>query len=123
MTKRPDILDGATYELVVDDDVSIFVTINSSDGKPFEVFVRDDDAALYEWIAALTILITRLLRAGQSLQDIGSELEEIHGPESRHMIPGTNIQSPSFVARVGRILRIHAQKLQEKNDGARNNQE
>ena len=113
MSGRPDIISGATYELVVDDDISMFVTINSVDGKPFEVFVRDDNAALYEWIAALTILITRLLRAGQSLKDIGSELEEIHGPESRHMIPGTNIQSPSFVARVGRILRIHAEKLKE----------
>jgi len=107
MNARAERLEGPTYKVTLDNDARMYITINESENQPCEVFVRLDDPALYEWIAALTILITRLLRAGQSLQAIGEELEQIHGPGSRHMIPGTNIQSPSIVARVGRIFRQH----------------
>ena len=54
-------------------------------------------------------MITRMLRAGEKLEDIGHELQEIHGPNTGHFIPGTNIRSPSNVARIGRRLVQHAQ--------------
>lgn len=114
MTKRPDMLTGFGYELKIDDDNSVQININEYEGKPFEVFANNTGPVYFEWVAALTILITRLLRAGQPLKDIGEELEEICGPKSSHMIPGTNIKSPSLVARIGRILRQHAEKLEEK---------
>ena len=116
-------LSGAGYELKIDADTSVQININERDGKPYEVFANNTGPVLFEWITALTILITRLLRAGQPLKDIGAELEEICGPKTSHMIPGTNIMSHSFVARIGRILRIHAEKLKEKNNGTCNNQE
>lgn len=114
MTKRPEKLEGAGYELKIDADNSVQININNFDGKPYEVFANNTGPVYFEWITCTTILITRLLRAGQPLLDIGKELEKICGPESNHMIPGTNIKSPSLVARIGRILRIHAQKLEEK---------
>ncbi len=113
MKERPTQLSGPTYKLVLDDSTRMYVTINEHEGQPFEIFVRNDDPKLYEWIAAITILISRLLRQGDTLAEIGKELEQINGPESRHMIPGTNIQSPSMIARVGRTLRLHEENKKE----------
>lgn len=104
---RNDVLTGATYKVRMEDGDHMYITVNEQGGVPFEVFIRFDRAELHEWIAALTILITRLLRAGQDLPAIAAELQEIHSPASGHMIPGSPDWCPSLVARVGMVLMDH----------------
>lgn len=112
---RPRLLDGPTYKVVLGDDSRMYITVNECEGKPFEVFVRLDEADKYEWVVALTTMITRLLREGQSLDVIGKELKEIHGPGTGHYIPGTGEWSPSIVARIGNILIKHEELKNETN--------
>jgi len=113
MIKRNEVLNGPTYSIKINDNDFIYLTINDQDGKPFEIFTRHNSnqnaADAFEWVTALTVLITRSLRAGESIVDIGKELEEIHGPNTSHMIPGTSEKSPSIVARIGRILIKHGE--------------
>lgn len=104
---RDDVLTGATYKVRMEDGDRMYITVNEQGGIPFEVFIRFDRAELHEWIAALTILITRLLRAGQQLEAIADELQEIHSPASGHMIPGSPDWCPSLVARIGQVLKAH----------------
>jgi len=104
MKNRPEELQGGTQRVLLPNGSPMFVTVNYFEGRPTEVFVRYDDPALCEWISALTILITRLLRAGEKLEDIAEELSQIAGPESGHHVPGTHDWSPSLVARVGRAF-------------------
>ena len=111
MTARPDQLDGPTYRVTLGDSSRMYVTINEHDGKPYEVFVRYDDPATYEWIAALTISFTQSLKDGYSLKSIGEGLLKIFGPESSHPIPGTSEMAPSIVARIGRVFVQHEEKF------------
>lgn len=96
----------------------MYITINEHNGQPFEVFVRHDEPNSYEWIAALTTMLTRMLRAGVSLDVVAAELMEIHGPNTGHMIPGTSDWAPSLVARIGRAIGRHAEYRRAALPGA-----
>ncbi len=113
MNDRPDMLNGVAYEIVMDNDIKVQVIINELEGEPYEIFIQNEGPVEFEWITAVTVLVTRLLQAGYPLKQIGVELEQIPGPKSGHMIPGTNIRSPSFISRVGRVLRIHAENKEK----------
>ena len=113
MTKRPDMLTGLAYEIVMDE-IRVQININELEGKPFEIFIQNEGPVEFEWITAVTILVTRLLQAGYPLKQIGEELEGIYGPKTGHMIPGTDVKSPSFISRVGRVLRIHAENKEKQ---------
>lgn len=113
LAERPEALHGTTRKIVVetpDRAYRVYVTVNEQDGRPFEIFVRCDHPQLYEWITALTLLITRLLRQGDSLEAIAEELQTIHsGATSAHFLPGGE-QCISMVARLGRVLAERAQQ-------------
>ena len=111
---RSETLHGATYKVRLVDEDKLYIIINEQDGKPFEIFIRHDAPELFEWTAALTVLITRLLRAGQPLEAIAAELQEIHSPTTGHMVPGTHDHCPSYVARIGQVLQEHAERLQAR---------
>ena len=114
MRERPDTLNGATYRATLDDGKPLFVTVNSDEnGAPCEVFIRMDNPELFEWVTLVTVLITRLLRAGQQLDTIADELQEIHSPKSRHFIPGGGGECPSLAARIGMILKSHLEQGRE----------
>ncbi len=110
-TPRPEVLSGPTYRAKVDlpEPVKFYLTINEHDGKPFEIFMRTDVPHLHEWVNAITLLVTRMLRAGIPLGDIAAELQQVHsGGITLHM--AGNEQCPSIVARVGRKMSEHLQQ-------------
>lgn len=103
---RNEVISGPTYAAKIDDDdddTTVFITVNFQNEAPFEVFIRLDDPALYEWSTAVTLLITRALRAGESVCDIADELSEIHSPRTSHFYNGE--QFPSLMSRIGKILK------------------
>ena len=108
---RQEELPGATYKVVVETPerrYRVYVTINEQDGRPFEVFVRCDHPQLYEWITALTLLVSKLLQRGMPLDEIGRELQIIHsGATSMHFLPGGQ-RCLSMVARIGKVMEAHA---------------
>ena len=107
---RQERLSGATYKIVIEAErlYRLYVTVNEQDGKPFEVFVRCDHPQLYEWITAMTLLVSWLLQRGLPLDVIGRELRIIHsGATSAHFLPGGE-RCLSMVARIGAVLEQHA---------------
>lgn len=107
---RNNILHGPTYKVVIDDDMSMYVTINEQKRKPFEIFIRSDSPELYQWINLATILITRLLRAGTDLLVIAKEMQNIHSSnQSVHFTPG-GTKCYSLVSRIGQVLELHTQQ-------------
>jgi hypothetical protein len=110
---RSDALLGSTYKVNLEGiehlqgGRDMFITINDQDGKPVEVFVRCDMPEVFEHVIALTILITRLLRAGEPLNVIAKELMEVHSPRTSHMMPRGGGPCPSLVARIGKVLLDH----------------
>lgn len=90
----------------------MYVTVNhDSDRRPFEIFVRLDDPMFFEWTVALTVLVTRALRADQPLTDIAKELTQIYGPTTAHAVPGENRVCPGIVCRLGEVLLRHAERF------------
>ena len=69
-----------------------------------------DNPDTFEWVLGFTVMITRLLRAGEPLADIGKELMEIHSPVTGHHIPGDGKWCPSLIARIGGILLEHSER-------------
>ena len=108
VTKREEVLHGATYCATLDSEKPMFVTVNESDGRPFEVFIRIDDPDSFEWMLALTVVISRCLRAGEPLASIAEELQEIYSPVTKHFIPGGGGECHSLVARLGHVLKHHS---------------
>lgn len=108
ITPRPAVLNGPTYraDIALPEPVKFYLTINEHEGRPFEIFMRTDVPQLHEWVNALTLLVTRLLRAGFPLEEIAAELQQVHsGGITMHMVG--NEQCPSIVARVGRKMAEH----------------
>lgn len=111
MEQRDDVLSGPTY-WVVTPEIEIRVTINEKDGVPYEIFVQCNDPGVYQYLALATVFTTRLLRDGHPLEELAKEMQEIHCPITRHIIPGTREESPSLIARIGRALQQH---MENKN--------
>lgn len=107
MNKRPEVLQGVTYSAELESGKKVYITVNEHEGNPYEVFIRLDDPELFEWMVALTLMITRALRAGETLKSIAKELEEIYSPRSRHFMPGGKGECPSLAARIGKVLAEH----------------
>lgn len=99
---RDEILPGPTVEVQIDNSRSMYVTLNYQNGRPFEIFIRLDEPEMFEWVNTVTVLVSRLLRAGESLEDIAEDLTGIHSPRTQHMRGREMI--PSLSARIGMEL-------------------
>jgi hypothetical protein len=112
MIERLEKLDGATYKITVstlEETIKLYVTVNSQDGKPFEIFVNSSSPAFAEHMSVLAVFSSHMLRDGQGLGVIARYLGEIHSAFTGHMKTGG--YCPSIYARIGEILLEHEKSL------------
>lgn len=113
VANRPDVLAGATYKVKIPtssgDSLSFYVTVNDQDREPFEVFVNCKNAEYAEHMNALTVMVSRMLRAGIPVTDIAEDLQAIHSPFTGHMMRGG--WCTSVYARIGKTLIEHKRQL------------
>ena len=107
MQARPEVLDSKTHKLKFSlpdgRDVSFYVTIGFvEENRPWEVFVNVRDAHFWEHLVAVTVMVSRLLQSGTSLQTVVDDLKQIHSPNTGHFAIGG--WSPSIYARIGSVL-------------------
>ena len=88
------------------DDLDIDVTVSYQDGRPFEVFFNCPNLELYEYLAAVSLLASRMLRNGFPLQDVARDLMDIASPHTGHMRKGG--YCPSLAALIGETLLSYA---------------
>ena len=89
-----------TGELVID------VTISYRDERPFEVFFNCAHLEMYEYLAAVSLLASRMLRNGFPIQDVAQDLMDIASPHTGHMRRGGWCQS--LASLIGHTLQEHA---------------
>lgn len=103
---RPEAVEGRTTKLKLNldngDELSFYVTINSIDGKPFEMFVNVKNAVYWEHLTAITVMVSRMLQAGIPAQTIADDLKQIQSPHTAHWMTGGRV--PSVYARIGMAL-------------------
>lgn len=121
-TSRPDALQGFTYKIKSpnynSDIITVYLTINEDDaGKPYEIFINCKDVMVYEMFALGTLLSSRLLQKGATLEEVADDFEQVSSARTAHMAGAKWF--PSLVAHVGFKMRQHdASRQQRLNLGA-----
>ena len=91
--QRPEVLIGSTYKIKTPvSDHAMYVTINDivlNEGtdyeqrRPFEVFINSKNLDHFQWIVALTRIISAVFRKGGDITFLVDELKAVFDPQGR----------------------------------------
>src|SRR5262245_12138686 len=113
---RPDVLLGSTYKIKTPVcDHAMYVTINDivlNQGtphqvrRPFEIFINSKNLDHYQWIVALTRIISAVFRKGGDITFLVEELKAVFDPRGGYWKPG-GLFMPSIIAELGHVVEHH----------------
>lgn len=113
---RPEMLLGSTYKVKTPlSEHSLYVTINdmilNPDTKheirrPFEVFINSKNMDHFQWIVALTRIISAVFRKGGDVTFLVEELKAVFDPRGGYFKKGGKYM-PSLVAEIGDVIERH----------------
>jgi hypothetical protein len=114
--ERPEMLIGSTYKVKTPiSDHALYVTINDivlNEGteyekrRPFEVFINSKNLDHYQWIVALTRVMSAVFRKGGDVTFLVDELKAVFDPRGGYWKPGGTYM-PSIIAELGYIVEKH----------------
>ena len=118
--ERPEMLIGSTYKVKTPvSDHAMYVTINDiilNEGtefeqrRPFEIFINSKNLDHYQWIVALTRIISAVFRKGGDVTFLVEELKAVFDPRGGYWQPGGKFM-PSIIAELGYIVEKHLQTI------------
>jgi len=115
--ERPEKLIGSTYKLKTPEHVSehsMFITINDivlNEGtehemrRPFEVFINSKNLEHFQWIVALTRIMSAVFRKGGDITFLVEELRSVFDPRGGYWNKGKYM--PSIIAEIGDVIERH----------------
>ena len=113
-------LEGSTYKIKTPlDDHAMYVTINDivlnsgtshEQRRPFEIFINSKNMDHFQWIVALTRLMSAVFRKGGDVTFLPEELQAVFDPKGGYFKPGGKFM-PSIVAEIGAVIEHHLQKI------------
>lgn len=113
--ERPETLYGCTYKIKTPlSEHALYVTINDivlNEGtehelrRPFEIFINSKNMDHFQWIVALTRIISAVFRKGGDITFLVEELRSVFDPQSGYFKKGRYV--PSLVAEIGNIIERH----------------
>ena len=114
--KRPDILHGSTYKIKPQgSDFAVYITINDMelDGVryPYEIFINSKNMEHFQWVLAMTRLISAVWRKGGNCDFLIDELKSVFDPQGGYWKKSRFI--PSIVADIGLTIEQHLKGLKE----------
>ena len=114
--ERPEMLVGSTYKVKTPiSDHAMYVTINDiilNEGtahekrRPFEIFINSKNLDHYQWIVALTRIISAVFRKGGDVAFLVEELKAVFDPRGGYWQPGGRFM-PSIIAELGHVVEKH----------------
>ena len=125
--ERPDVLLGSTYKVKTPlSEHALYVTINdvilNADTphelrRPFEIFINSKNMDHFQWIVALTRIISAVFRKGGDVTFLVEELKAVFDPRGGYFKKGGKYM-PSLVAEIGDAIESHLRIIGLiKNDG------
>ena len=118
--ERPEVLVGSTYKVKTPiSDHAMYVTINDivlnqgtehEKRRPFEIFINSKNLDHYQWIVALTRIMSAVFRKGGDVTFIVDELKAVFDPRGGYWQPGGKFM-PSIIAEIGAVIEHHLQKI------------
>ncbi|HEY8265123.1 MAG TPA: hypothetical protein VIG03_01020 [Steroidobacteraceae bacterium] len=118
--ERPEVLIGSTYKIKTPvSDHAMYLTINDivmNEGsehehrRPFEIFINSKNLDHFQWIVALTRVISAVFRKGGEVAFLVEELKAVFDPRGGYWQPGGKFM-PSIVAEIGYVIERHLQTI------------
>jgi len=118
--ERPDMLLGSTYKIKTPlSEHALYVTINDiilNPGtehelrRPFEMFINSKNMDHFQWIVALTRIISAVFRKGGDVTFMVEELRSVFDPRGGYFKKGGRFM-PSLVAEIGDVLESHLRMI------------
>ncbi len=119
---RPESLTGSTYKIKTPvTEHAFYITINDivlnpgtpyEKRRPFEIFVNSKNMEHYQWITALTLIISAVFRKGGDVTFMVDELQGVFDPKGGYIKPGTHGQYvPSLVSEIGNVVEAHLKMI------------
>ena len=118
---RPEMLVGSTYKIKpVGMDHAMYVTINDiilnedtehEVRRPFEIFINSKNMDQFQWIVALTRIMSAVFRKGGDVTFLVEEMKAVFDPKGGYWKPGTGVFVPSVIAEIGMVVEDHLQRI------------
>lgn len=118
--QRPEVLFGCTYKIMTPlSEHAIYVTINDmilNEGtphelrRPFEIFINSKNMDHFQWIVALTRIVSAVFRKGGDVTFLVEELRSVFDPRGGYFKKGGRFM-PSLVAELGDVIESHLRMI------------
>ncbi len=118
--ERPETLEGATYKVKTPlSDHAMYITINDivlnrdtehEQRRPFEIFINSKNMDHFQWIVALTRIISAVFRKGGDVTFLVEELRSVFDPKGGYFKKGGKFV-PSLVAEIGDVIEFHLRTI------------
>lgn len=118
--ERPEVLLGSTYKIKTPlSEHALYVTINDvvlnagtehEQRRPFEIFINSKNMEHFQWIVALTRIISAVFRKGGDITFLVEELRSVFDPRGGYFKPGGKYM-PSLVAEIGDAIERHMRMI------------
>ncbi|MDA7968650.1 MAG: NrdJb [Gammaproteobacteria bacterium] len=114
--ERPEMLVGSTYKIRTPvSKHAFYITINDivlnpgtpyEKRRPFEMFINSKNMDHYQWISALTLIVSAVFRKGGDVAFLVQELQSVFDPKGGYFRKGGKFM-PSLVAEIGDAIESH----------------
>ena len=118
--ERPEMLIGSTYKVKTPlSEHALYITINDvilNPGtkhelrRPFEIFINSKNMDHFQWIVALTRIISAVFRKGGDVTFLVEELRSVFDPKGGYFKKGGKFM-PSLVAEIGDSIESHMRMI------------
>ena len=118
--ERPDVLIGSTYKIKSPlFEHALYVTLNDivlnagtphESRRPFEVFINSKNMDHFQWIVALTRIMSAVFRKGGDCTFMVEEMKAVFDPRGGYFKAG-GVYMPSIVAEIGAVIEDHMKMI------------
>jgi hypothetical protein len=118
--ERPDTLVGSTFKVKSPlFEHALYVTINDivlnagtahEQRRPFEIFINSKNMDHFQWIVALTRIMSAVFRKGGDVTFLVEEMKAVFDPRGGYFKSG-GIYMPSIVAEIGSVVEQHMKNI------------
>ena len=118
--ERPEMLLGSTYKVKTPlSEHALYITINDvilNQGtehelrRPYEIFINSKNMDHFQWIVALTRIISAVFRKGGDITFLVDELRSVFDPRGGYFKKGGKYM-PSLVAEIGDAIECHLRMI------------
>jgi hypothetical protein len=118
--ERPETLVGNTYKIKSPlFEHALYVTVNDivlnagtphEQRRPFELFINSKNMDHFQWIVALTRILSAVFRKGGDVTFIVEELKAVFDPRGGYFKAG-GVYMPSIVAEIGGVVEQHMKSI------------